>query len=889
MKFRLFTCLVFILIVSASHAQDTRDSLWGIWIDSTQPALERAKALQEYASEYIPIDADSALVFAQQAYDFSSENKLEYYRSKSKSTMATALKNKGDFEEAEKACLDAIKLAQSLDETSLVAQNFQMLGALYSAKGEYAEAMTYNMQSLDLRTEEGNEQKRADLLNNIGILHIRLGDYDQGASSLEQSYQIYEDLGMPEEQTGPMNNLAILYTRQGDFANAVDLYTKSLAVEERIGNEVSAAYTYFNLSSLYYRQGDNDKFYEYANKSLEIRERLNDKRGMVLCLSGIGSVQYDEKLYDSAKETLTRALSYAEELGLNGNIAQILLVRGAIWVDQKEYGPALEDIERAFQINRVTEDPVKMARSHRVLGYYYKARGHKSKAITELKKGLELAQGLDITITEGIAEMLYELYSEMGRSDLALRNYELYIASRDSIASSENKSEILRQAYKYEYDKKAFTDSLAFASERQIQAAELQQTNNERRALFFVLLVVAGFSILLFNRIRLINKQKTTIEEQNDLLNNLNENLEQKVEERTQEIVAINNTLKESDERYTYALEASNDGIWDYNVPEDWISFSPAIYTMLGFEPYEFPPSREGIYKLLHPEELKTKKRKAHDLFIANGSTDFLLDEYRLKGKDDSTIWVRVKGKVVEKDKAGKPLRIVGTHTDITAEKLKGQELLETVLRTEDAERSRISQEIHDGLQQTLTVSFMNLRTVEQAPGGVDEKVRDTFDLGLKYLQDSITESRSVAHALMPKEIIDYGILPVFESAINDVDKTQENTQYHFSHNLEKGRLSNQQIEITLYRILQEAINNITKYAKANNVYVQLKEYDDIYMLTIEDDGIGFDVETIKKKGTGLGFKSMQNRLDAINGYLEVNSRPGKGTSILVEIDRGEV
>ncbi|OIQ30826.1 MAG: hypothetical protein BM564_01030 [Bacteroidetes bacterium MedPE-SWsnd-G2] len=98
--------------------------------------------------------------------------------------------------------------------------------------------------------------------------------------------------------------------------------------------------------------------------------------------------------------------------------------------------------------------------------------------------------------------------------------------------------------------------------------------------------------------------------------------------------------------------------------------------------------------------------------------------------------------------------------------------------------------------------------------------------------------------------------------------------------------MENQQIEITLYRILQEAINNIVKYAKASKVDVQLRNYNDIYMLTIEDNGIGFEIDEMQREGNGMGFKSMQNRLDAIDGFLEINSQPGRGTSLLVEINK---
>ena len=87
-------------------------------------------------------------------------------------------------------------------------------------------------------------------------------------------------------------------------------------------------------------------------------------------------------------------------------------------------------------------------------------------------------------------------------------------------------------------------------------------------------------------------------------------------------------------------------------------------------------------------------------------------------------------------------------------------------------------------------------------------------------------------------------------------------------------------------KAVQEALNNIYKHAEAKNVNIQLHEYEDIYSLMIEDDGKGFDPKEIEGEDKGIGFKSMQNRLDAINGFLEINASPGRGCTILVEVNK---
>jgi signal transduction histidine kinase len=119
-----------------------------------------------------------------------------------------------------------------------------------------------------------------------------------------------------------------------------------------------------------------------------------------------------------------------------------------------------------------------------------------------------------------------------------------------------------------------------------------------------------------------------------------------------------------------------------------------------------------------------------------------------------------------------------------------------------------------------------------------------------------------------------------------EFNNSVDGTIFHFNHNLADESNIDKNIEVTLYRILQEALNNVIKYANANEVNVQLRDYNDILMLTVEDDGSGFDVEEAKSSDIGFGLRSMQNRIDAISGVLEIESAPGKGTFIVVQISK---
>lgn len=351
------------------------------------------------------------------------------------------------------------------------------------------------------------------------------------------------------------------------------------------------------------------------------------------------------------------------------------------------------------------------------------------------------------------------------------------------------------------------------------------------------------------------------------------------------DLMASERKIKDKEEKLRYALQASQDAIIDWNLENGILEFSEAFYRMLGYKNGEIKENLDSLLNITNPTDIKEAKKEDLVVLVNNLAPDRQFSsDFRMKKKSGEWLWVLLKGKVVERNEKGKAVRFVGTISDITTDKQKTKERLETILKTEDNERGRISREIHDGLQQTLTITALNMEFAKREASSLSEKAQEKFETGWSYLQKSIAESRTVAHSLMPKAILDFGLVSACNSLIMQYNASIEQTQFRFFQNLGEERIPDKNVEVTLYRILQEATNNIIKYAKATEVSVQLRRYEDMYMLTIEDNGIGFNVNAVREEAAGFGLTSMQNRIDAINGHLEIDSSPGKGTVIMVEI-----
>lgn len=125
--------------------------------------------------------------------------------------------------------------------------------------------------------------------------------------------------------------------------------------------------------------------------------------------------------------------------------------------------------------------------------------------------------------------------------------------------------------------------------------------------------------------------------------------------------------LRDSEEQLKLALEGSNDGLWDWDIRTNAVYYSPRWQTMLGYEPGEVKPHINAKEKLIHPDDFACVKQKLRDHL--NGKTTIYQSEHRVKSRHGKWIWILDRGKVVEHDRHGKPLRAVGTHTDITERK----------------------------------------------------------------------------------------------------------------------------------------------------------------------------------------------------------------------------
>ncbi|OFX62064.1 MAG: hypothetical protein A2046_15480 [Bacteroidetes bacterium GWA2_30_7] len=202
----------------------------------------------------------------------------------------------------------------------------------------------------------------------------------------------------------------------------------------------------------------------------------------------------------------------------------------------------------------------------------------------------------------------------------------------------------------------------------------------------------------------------------------------------------------------------------------------------------------------------------------------------------------------------------------------------------QEEERLRIAKEIHDGLGQILTAIYFTIENkFKEKYINDNEYQKNILDIQ-NQIDNAITESRNIAHDLIPIMLKDFGLAVAVRNLI-DNNYTKCGININFAVFNYDQRVD-EKIEKALYRIIQEALSNIFKHSKAKNSNIQIIKHDDLISLTIDDDGIGFDMNNLYNdfKYNGIGLFSMKERVYAFKGVFQLTSEINKGTEILIDI-----
>ncbi|KPP96143.1 MAG: Signal transduction histidine kinase [Bacteroidetes bacterium HLUCCA01] len=203
-------------------------------------------------------------------------------------------------------------------------------------------------------------------------------------------------------------------------------------------------------------------------------------------------------------------------------------------------------------------------------------------------------------------------------------------------------------------------------------------------------------------------------------------------------------------------------------------------------------------------------------------------------------------------------------------------------VETIEEERRNIARELHDGLGQLLTAAHLNLDLGEQNVHKNPDKAREDIRRAKELITTTIREVRNISQNLRPAVLDDFGLVPAIRNLCDefyrtgtlDVQFSEYEMQDHYSP----------AIEIVVFRVCQEALNNIVRHAGASEASIDLYNRESHILIVIQDNGQGFEPARISQSGTGSGLINIKERVELLGGNIQIESQLNEGTEIIIEI-----
>jgi PAS domain S-box-containing protein len=339
--------------------------------------------------------------------------------------------------------------------------------------------------------------------------------------------------------------------------------------------------------------------------------------------------------------------------------------------------------------------------------------------------------------------------------------------------------------------------------------------------------------------------------------------------------------LRKSEALLAQAEQLANLGSWEMDLKTGTLAWSEQMYRMLGLDPQKTFLSRDSFWQMVHPAD---RERGQRDRNLAVAEHRPLDNELRCLHADGSIRIVHVCAVPVY-DAAGMPLRLIGMSQDITEQKQSEvdlRRLSQQLLRTRDAERRQMARELHETAGQSLAALKMMLGRLRDVLPEDDEAARDLVQASVQLAEDAVREVRVVSYLMHPPMLDEGGLgLALRWYARGFADRSGIQAVIDVADDF--GRYP-QEIETTIFRVVQEALTNVHRYSGSQTVTIRLAREEGQIRAEVRDQGSGLALPAPppgrEVPPLGVGIAGMRERVMQLHGVFEIESAPGRGTTV---------
>lgn len=433
---------------------------------------------------------------------------------------------------------EALVQAEDINSNALKARALEYLGNAHNILNNHEVAIRNYEKSLEIFGDLNDESKVADVLSHMAIVYYMISEYYNALEYGRQALNINIDLNDSSKISEAYNTLGLIYWKLGDLGKALSNYMESLEYSREQNHN-----TINNIGIIYGVQGNYQKALEHQLMALEIRQQIGNKIGIAGSLNNIGIIYNRLNKLDTALIYFLEALKIRKEIGQPWRLAGAFNNVGSIYQAMGEFRTALSYYRQSLSSSNEAENAYEFANTLINMGNVFLEIGEYDSARVFLQDGVLLADRIQAkTLLRNGYFSLYELFSDQNDYDNALDYYKAYSVVKDSLISEQGKNKLAELRIKYETEEKERENEI-LRKNNSIQNLKLSRERNIRYFFSVILVLTIVLIVLLFNRYatrkrtaKILTEKNIQINKINQDLRKLNNELEERVRERTRNL-----------------------------------------------------------------------------------------------------------------------------------------------------------------------------------------------------------------------------------------------------------------------------------------------------------------------------------------------------------------
>jgi signal transduction histidine kinase len=595
-----------------------------------------------------------------------------------------------------------------------------------------------------------------------------------------------------------------------------------------------------------YRNISLDSSLYYGNKAIKFSRKINYKRQLAQSLNDLGIIYTDKAEFEKALALYNESLNIRKLLKDSMGMASLYLKFGIVYQKQGSFQKSLLNQLEALKMYESLKFKKGISYCLNNIALVHYNMGNNQKALEYHQKSYNIKN--EMNDEYGMAGSLVNIgniYFEQRNYDLAITTLKKAMLSLRKIGDREYLSACLNNLGSALINKQKSKEALPLI----IEALELRKQEGDKKGMMssYINLANASFNLNMMSQTKIafeealkLSKQISALPEQVMLYKNLSD-----VSEKTNDFSLALSYLKQ------------------HNILKDSL-----LNTNLNSEIAEMQTRYE------------TEKKEKENIVLKNENAIKVLQLAEEKNRRNILVVVIL---LIVLSAAFITFAVINQSKINMGKALLLQERikLKEIVQAQEEERKRISRELHDGIGQMMAVVKMNVSAIEP-----DQRYIENHKKSMELIDKSCEELRLISHQLMPSVLIKGGLYEALNELAMYINNAANTRVYVDLAGFEQRTL--EVIEVNLFRIIQELLTNIMKYANATEVHIQIIRENKLICLMVEDNGIGFELERLKNS-SGNGWHNINSRIDLLNGTLEIDSKPDKGTVVFIEINETNI